>query len=189
MLTQNYTGIDYSKGMIKACRKKFKSLEFIHCDAGNMNIFNDNSFDFVLFTFNGIDCMSHEKRIKILKEIYRVLNFNGVFVFSSHNLDDRKHIRAFNRFDINIYNNLKNFISYMKVRKHEIQKKNHAIYSDPLGGFGTLTYFIRKADQVVQLKRCGFSDVKILDCECRFVEPDSIQKDGKWFWYICKKQK
>jgi len=187
-LTQNYTGIDYSEGMIKACKNKFESLKFIHCDASDMAVFDDESFDFVLFTFNGIDCMSHEKRIKTLKEIYRVLKYNGVFAFSSHNLDDRKHVAAYNIFDINILDNIRNIRSYLKVRKHQVYGETYSILSDPLAGFGHLTYFIRKPDQVMQLKRCGFGDVEILNCKCQFTEIESRERDSKWFYYICKKR-
>jgi len=188
-LTQDYVGIDYSEGMIKACQEKFKSLKFIHCDASDLAVFDDESFDFVLFTFNGIDCMSHEKRIKILREIHRILKYGGVFAFSSHNLDDRRHVTAFNIFDINIFNNIRNIHSYLKVRKHQIRTETYAILSDPLGGFGALTYFIRKSAQVMQLKQNGFSDVEILNCKCQFTEINSTERDSKWFWYICKKQK
>ncbi|MDM8542630.1 class I SAM-dependent methyltransferase [Desulfococcaceae bacterium HSG9] len=188
-LAQDYIGIDYSVRMIKACKEKFESLKFIHCDASDMTIFNDQSFDFVLFTFNGIDCMSHEKRIKTLKEINRILKYDGIFVFSSHNLDDRRHVTAYNIFDINVFNNIQNILSYLKVRKHQIRTETYAILSDPLAGYGHLTYFIRKPDQVIQLKQSDFSDVEILNCKCRFTEIASLERDSKWFWYICKKQK
>jgi len=188
-LTQDYIGIDYSEGMIKACKKKFESLKFVHCDASDMTVFDDESFDFVFFTFNGIDCMSHEKRMKILREIHRILQYDGVFAFSSHNLDDRRHVTAFNIFDINIFNNIKNILSYLKTRKHQIRTETYAILSDPLDGFGQLTYFIRKPDQVMQLKQNGFGDVEILNCKCQFTESESAERDSKWFWYICKKQK
>ncbi len=95
-LTKDYTGIDYSQGMVNACQETFSTLKFRHCDASDMRIFDDESFDFVLFAFNGIDCISHEKRINALKEIYRVLKYDGVFAFSTHNLDDRRLVTAFN---------------------------------------------------------------------------------------------
>ena len=188
-LTQDYIGIDYSAEMIKACKEKFESTKFIHGDASDMTVFSDESFDFAFFTFNGIDCMSNEKRVKILIEVYRVLKCDGVFAFSSHNLDDTRHVTAYDMFDINILNNIRNIRSYLKVRKHQVRAKTYAILSDPLAGYGHLTYFIRKSDQVMQLKHSGFSDIEILNCKCQFTEIEPIERDSKWFWYICKKKK
>ena len=47
--------------------KKFqdypKKISFLTADARTMKDFKNNSFDFVLFSFNGIDYMDHEERI------------------------------------------------------------------------------------------------------------------------------
>ncbi len=94
----------------------------MHCDASDMAVFDNACFDFVLFTFNGIDGMSHEKRIKTLKEIFRVLKYDGVFAFSTHNLDDRRHVTMYNKYDMNILNNIRNIRSYLKVRMTRLQR-------------------------------------------------------------------
>jgi ubiquinone/menaquinone biosynthesis C-methylase UbiE len=188
-LTQDYTGTDYSEKMIEACQEQFETLKFVHCDASDMSVFNDNKYDFVLFSFNGIDCMSHGKRMKTLEEIYRVLKHDGVFAFSTHNLDDRRHVTAYDIFDINILRNIRNICSYLKVRKHQFRTETYAILSDPLAGFGHLTYFIRKSDQVKQLKDIGFRDVEILNRKYQFTEIDSLERDSNCFYYICKKRK
>ncbi len=87
-LVKSYTGADYSPGMISECRKKFGNrFDFIECDARHMSCFESNSFDFVLFSFNGIDSFGQDDRSAALKEIRRVLVNGGYFCFSSHNLD------------------------------------------------------------------------------------------------------
>ncbi|MCJ7471791.1 MAG: class I SAM-dependent methyltransferase [Actinobacteria bacterium] len=87
-LALNYTGADYAHAMINACIEKYgDDYYFITCDARDMEELSDNSFDFVLFSFNGIDSFSHEDRISALKEIHRVLRPGGYFCFSSHNLN------------------------------------------------------------------------------------------------------
>ena len=54
-------------------------------DASNLGL-KDNSFDVVIFSFNGIDYIyPYIKRLAALKEIRRVLKTNGLFIFSSHN--------------------------------------------------------------------------------------------------------
>ena len=87
-LVLNYTGADYAPAMVNACIEKYgDDYFFITCDARDMEELSDNSFDFVLFSFNGIDSFSHEDRVSSLKEIHRVLRPGGYYCFSSHNLN------------------------------------------------------------------------------------------------------
>ncbi|MES0341001.1 MAG: class I SAM-dependent methyltransferase [Candidatus Humimicrobiaceae bacterium] len=87
-LALNYTGADYAPAMVNACIEKYgDDYFFITCDARDMEELSDNSFDFVLFSFNGIDSFSHEDRVSSLKEIHRVLRPGGYYCFSSHNLN------------------------------------------------------------------------------------------------------
>jgi len=81
-----YVGIDYSQAMVEACKKRFPSLEFRHCDARELSQFGDDEFDAVVFSFNGIDVITDDAgRARCLKEIARVLKPGGIYVFSSHN--------------------------------------------------------------------------------------------------------
>ncbi len=78
-------GIDISKEMIGQAKKNFKDIPFLVMSACDLK-FKDNYFDNILFSLNGIDYIfPKQKRLKALKEIYRVLKPNGVFIFSSHN--------------------------------------------------------------------------------------------------------
>ena len=80
-LSKEYTGIDYSFDMIKSCKKIFKDVRLIHGDVRNMGIFEDEMFNFVLFSYNGLDSVCHEDRIRGLNEIHRMLKQDGLFVF------------------------------------------------------------------------------------------------------------
>jgi ubiquinone/menaquinone biosynthesis C-methylase UbiE len=89
-IVKAYEGIDYSEEMIAVCNKRFQkysnNISFQVCDARFMNIFKDNTFDFILFSFNGIDVISHNDRLKVFKEIHRVGKPGSYFCFSTHNL-------------------------------------------------------------------------------------------------------
>ena len=89
-LAGEYTGIDYSAELIAACQRRFsgrpQSMSLEVGDARSMNQFADNSFDFILFSFNGIDYVSHSERLQVLQEIRRVGKPGCYFFFSSHNL-------------------------------------------------------------------------------------------------------
>ncbi len=96
---QNIVGLDLSEDMIFAAKqinkiKKYK-IEFVQGDATNLD-FNDNSFDYVLFSFNGIMQIPHKKnRIKALKEIRRILKYNGIFIFTTHDRNKEKEFKEF----------------------------------------------------------------------------------------------
>ena len=81
-----YLGIDFSKKMIEACRKKYPSADFSQENASDLGALSDSSFDFVVFTFNGISTIpTDEGRMQCLKEVYRVLRPEGIFIFSIAN--------------------------------------------------------------------------------------------------------
>lgn len=81
-----YLGIDYAAGMVAACRAKFPGTEFAEADATDLAFIPDNSFDFTVFSLNGIDCIPTDTgRIACLKELRRVTRADGVIVASSHN--------------------------------------------------------------------------------------------------------
>jgi ubiquinone/menaquinone biosynthesis C-methylase UbiE len=105
-VASRYVGVDYSEAMIHACRRRFPNFNFFLADASDLSVFENASFDAVVFSYNGLDSVvPEEKRGRCLRECWRVLRADGVLVFSSHNprsillrVDwDRKRLRAFAR--------------------------------------------------------------------------------------------
>jgi len=105
-MASRYVGIDYSEAMVQACKKKFPHLDFRLADASDLSSFEDQSFDAIVFSFNGIDSViPYEKRLRCLRECWRVLRQQGVFIFSAHNPRslvvrmawDRGRLKAFAR--------------------------------------------------------------------------------------------
>lgn len=78
-------GVDLSQALIEAAEEKYPDVDFKVMDAGKLD-FPDNSFDVVVFSYNGL-CYVHpeEKRITAIKEVNRVLKKDGIFIFSSFN--------------------------------------------------------------------------------------------------------
>jgi SAM-dependent methyltransferase len=71
---------------VAACRQKFPKQEFAEGDATNLSFIPDGSFDFTIFSFNGIDYIpSNEARLECLREMRRVTRNEGYVVVSSHN--------------------------------------------------------------------------------------------------------
>lgn len=87
-MVNSYIGADYAPNMIAQCRKKYKNKKIFEVlDVRNMDKFSNDMFDFVLFSYNGIDSFGIKDREAALKEIKRVLKNNGYFSFSSHNIN------------------------------------------------------------------------------------------------------
>ena len=79
-------GTDISKSLIRAARDRFPSLHFHVGDAAYLE-FVDESFDVVVFSANGLDCLYPiEQRHRAIQEVYRVLRQGGPFLLSHHNL-------------------------------------------------------------------------------------------------------
>jgi ubiquinone/menaquinone biosynthesis C-methylase UbiE len=81
-----YIGVDYAAAMVKSCQRKFPNLEFRIADAADLSMFEDESFDAIVFAFNGIDYVSPaDARRRCFQHIHRVLKAKGYVIFSSHN--------------------------------------------------------------------------------------------------------
>jgi len=159
-LAKEYIGIDYSSSMIEACRIKFPKYRLEVADARNLNIFEDSYFDFVLFSFNGIDAVDHEDRITILHEIRRIIRKGGYFCFSTLNLRSRRLRPPFTFYrnpflmSFGVYN----FLLNSNMRKN--RKQEHELVFLKYRDFLTRLYFISPSEQLKQLKETGFSNTK-----------------------------
>jgi len=194
---ENYFATDQSDKMIRFCENRFGETnhrKFQVCDARKMECFQTSSFDFIFFSFNGIDCVNHEGRIEILKEIHRLLNPNGKFAFSSHNLFNIPRL-----FSIQFPKNPLNFIPEIRRWKQinkenpsvsELYGLNYAIIKDGDLDFSTKYYYIHPAYQILQLKETGFNKIRILSLDSgKELLENTFWKNikDKWLYYICEK--
>jgi len=91
---KNIFGIDLTPVMIEEARKNTAregaEIEFQVDDACNLSL-KDQSFDCALFSFNGImQIPRNENRLRAFKEICRVLKKGGVFIFTTHDRNDKE---------------------------------------------------------------------------------------------------
>ena len=191
-LTSDYTGVDYVPEFVERVKTKYESGKFLCGDARNLKEFADETFDFVLFSYNGIDAVSHEDRLKILKEIYRVLKTGGTFMFSSHNRDYRYFKKPYWLIEPRINVALvKNVLSYafflprhLRMKKHEISVDEYAIVNDSDHRFSLLLYYIGINRQVEQLEKIGFSDIEAYNAHGESVNTDT---ESFWIYYLANK--
>lgn len=158
-LARRYVGVDYSTAMIDASRARFPDLDLRVCDARDLSMFADASFDAVCMFGSAIDDVAPVEREIVMAEVRRVLLPGGVFLFSSHNLDTTfepawapRRIRRGARYMRGLLNRTRN-------RRREVHGDDWAVINDQTNDFGVLTFYIRKERQLRLLAESGFHDV------------------------------
>lgn len=170
-LVRVYVGMDYAPSMVAECERRFGvepgKREFRTADARDLRDFADDSFDFVLFSYNGIDYISHEERIRALAEIARVLRPGGTFVMSAHNLAALPALFSIRRgLSLHPLNTLRHLAFQFRLRRavpaalrRELQTRPWAVVNDGAHGFRVETYYLRPSEQVRQLS-LAFRDIE-----------------------------
>ena len=199
-LVEEYIGIDYSSEMVAACQKRFRKLNhpmtFEVGDARDLSQFDNNSFDFILFSFNGIDYVSHDDRIKILQEIKRVGKQGCYFFFSSHNLQALENELTWQKQiganPLKTYENLVMLglfrLFNRSINRQILKKSNYLIVRDESHNFRLETYYIRAEQQIRQLSK-GFSHVEIYPWQSTeqvlALDAAAMRRD-LWLYYLCR---
>jgi len=204
-LTKEYVGVDYSENMIKMCRERFRKyprkISFEIADARALKSFEDDYFDFVLFSFNGIDYMNHKDRLTALREIHRVTKNEGYFCFSTHNLNSAWKFYSFAssrnplKLEREAYRlllmRLFNKNNWKQLRK-ALATKKYVIFNDGANNFRLKTYYIQPTEQIKQLTCSGFAGVKIYGLlDGREIEnPSNLRNTiDSWLYYLCNNRK
>lgn len=195
-LVKEYVGIDYSQKMIDACRRRFPKMAnncFRLGDARWMS-FPADQFDFVLFSYNGIDYVSTADRAKILTEARRVIRPGGYFFFSTHNLNTEIE----DAFAIDASMSLKRmavltwrrlfFRCLNRNWRRDRGNAEHMIINDGAHGFRLKTFYIRPQEQTRRLQDAGFTDIEVLGHDGRRLQRESElhQACDSWLHYLCR---
>lgn len=167
---KEYIGLDYSMNFVTSVKKQFTSADIRLMDARDLSAFPDNTFDFINFSFNGIDYVDLEGRIRILNEVYRVLKPNGVFFFSTHN----KSHSTFNKLPWfsdtnNLITNIKTAIKLLPYlpkhylrKKEEVFREDFSIINDSAHNFDLMTFYTTPEFLIQQLRNSRFSNIVLM---------------------------
>ena len=200
LFSADYTGVDYSEKMIAFCRQKFTNLPLFVCDARNMSCFGAERFSTVIFGYNGIDDeVDSNDRLLILREIHRVLKHNGLFIFSSHNLDWESIPTCFREglsFRGGVFKSIKSNLVRLWVYasgianwcRIRILHKKQAIFLEyeASPGVALPVYYISQPAQISQLQSAGFREVKAISADGESLDDHNRVKHFMVF-YIARK--
>lgn len=196
---KSYVGIDYSKAMVERCRALFPGVDVRLGDATRMEMFEHDRFDVVVFSFNGIDHVVLEDRLRILKEIHRVLRPSGAFIFSTHNLDrPRMSPFALPRLGPSAHRggsirgvahrlarHGRHVLNYLRNRRYEVRDADHALLVDIAYDFRLLVYHTTVEAQIRQLEASGFGDVEVVDVKGNDLRPGQRCEDP-WISFLAR---
>ncbi len=202
-ISARYTGVDYTEKLLALARAKFPATDLRWMDARDMSAFADASFSLVVFSFNGIDCVSYADREQILREMYRVLKPGGLALFSSHNQDGpgcgQTLWALMPRFTFNpaklAWRTLRTLrtlplASYNYVRHSRLNQRfdGYSVMNAAAHRFAIVIVYTTIAEQRRQLAQTGF------DLEAVFSSKDGRQLDASdetddtwWFHFVARK--
>lgn len=191
-ITDDYTGIDYVLEFVEVLKTKFPNLRFACADARTLAGLDDASYDFVLFSYNGLDCVDDKGRRQVISAVRRVLRPGGLFMFSTHNRD----YKYFNKlpwqrkivFDksylIFTLHCLYHLPTHFKMKRFEVHDRDFAILNDGDHRFSLLLYYISIGKQKEQLEAAGFERIEAFNEAGELVDQDS---ESHWNHYLARK--
>lgn len=196
-LVYEYVGSDYAENMVEACIKRFPNAgartRFEVIDATDMKSVPNAYYDFILFSYNGIDCIAPEDRDKAFREIQRVGKPGSLFAFSSHNL-----LYIPKMYRLKWYSRWKDFLYQfyriaMLLRYNglpgKFAGKKQAIFRDGAEHFSLSFLYSTPEHQVWQLQRLGFKNIRAFSLKTG-AEIDSSRLNAMhhdaWVYYLCE---
>jgi ubiquinone/menaquinone biosynthesis C-methylase UbiE len=187
-LANRYVGVDVAPAMVTAAREQHPGVDFRVGDASDLSDFADESFDLLVFSFNGIDYLHPIKdRNRCLGECRRVLRPSGVFILSSHNarmmlpvldLRDIGPLRRFRRIGGWLYRTPE--LVWRRARCSTFWT-GHGYVLDPVLG-GLTTYEATPVHLAAELGAAGFNLLATVPSTHPRTHPRLLVP---WYYYAC----
>ncbi len=199
-LVRRYVGVDYSARMIEAARRRLggePGVELVVGDARDLTPI-EGEFDFILFSFNGIDAVSAEDRLRVLDQVRSKLRPGGFFLFSTHSLGtlpfDTRRIPSPHFAGSRLYRAyawLDGFRYARRIREINqgldlaaARSRGWDVIPSMAHNFSIRDYYVDPEYQVEQLREHGLEVVAVFDPEGAEVTLPHPSRDP-WFDYLC----
>jgi ubiquinone/menaquinone biosynthesis C-methylase UbiE len=199
----SYVGLDYTPAMVTICRRKFPGVPFYVADARDLSAFDSESFQLVVFSYNGLDAVDLAGRRKVLAEVNRVLKPGGAFFFSTFNRAGPDFTGHF-RFNRGVHWNgsvlglvtqagrfavssAVGFVRRLQNLKFERDEGGHGILLHSAHDFGVLVYATTAAEVRSQLAFAGFDEPRIISSSDGAVREGELKSSDVYVHVIARK--
>ena len=200
-LGSDYLGVDYLPEMVEACRAKHPDARIELGDARALDGVPSVQFGLVCFSFNGIDAVDHEGRLRVLAEMRRVVRGDGVVVFSTLNLDGpafrerpwslrvaptRHPLRLAARVAGAVSTMPLDLARWSRLRAHAVEGPGWAVAPLSAHHYGVLAHFTTLQRQLDELEDAGLGgDVTFFESERgERIEPGADTSRIGWFHVV-----
>jgi len=194
-----YVGIDYAEEMVRRASAIIPpspdvTLKFL--DARDLSEFAARPFDFVFFSMNGLDSVSHEDRERIIREVRKIVKPTGFFCFSSHTILGFKPDPAVRPFRLT--DPVRSGYYFWKDSRHRsrmrtthrglnvaaLRKRDWEVLKTGDHNFAIDIYHVNPVFQIERLRQMGFSIEALYDPDG--ATPDPATTTADWLYYLCR---
>jgi len=191
-LTRRYEGVDRSSVMVQHLAHEMPDLSIHQADFHDMNLFEDESFDFILASDNIIDALSHDVRMRALHEAARVLRPGGILAFSSHNIHHKiafshprlQRCRNPARLAYNFVEYVRCWWNYVQVAPLRKVTSEYALLNDPGNYYSTLHYYAARPAIDSQLMSAGLQLIEVFDSLGQPISSDQDDSANPTLLYV-----
>lgn len=202
-LSSDYRALDYLPSMVEASRQRHPGVTVELGDARSLERYPARHFGLVNFSFNGIDAVGAADRRRVFRAVRRVLAPEGMFLFSTLNLDGPSYrerpwkLRFWpSRNPLSHGRNLvrqiagfpSDFTNWLKIRATGEHGPGFAIAPLSAHHYGVLVHFTTLARQLEELTAEGFRGDPVV-FESRKGRRISVSDDSRcvdWFHVVAR---
>ena len=197
---RSYRALDLSAAMVEACRARYPGVAVEVGDARTLAGHGGETYDLVLFSFNGIDDMDHDDRSRVFAAVRRVLRPGGAFVYSSHNLRSlggqfpplsmqriapsinpaRLAVRTLRTAAANV----RRLRNRRRLAGEQRLGEGYAIVNNGDYDYALLTVYVDPDHECATLASAGFTRIATFDLQGR---RNPAAPDDPWVYYVARK--
>lgn len=194
-LSHRYECLDYSPAMVQFLRSTMPDISTRLADMRDLSMFAPESFDFVLATACVISAVSHEDRLRVLRQVQRVLRPRGLFVFSAHN---RRYRHALSAPRLQLARNpvrqaqytaayVRSLLNHARLQGHRRVERDYALLNDSGHDYACLHYYIDRDRQQQQLQDAGFTLLETYDRTGHVLQAGESDAEHAHLMYVAQR--
>jgi SAM-dependent methyltransferase len=193
-LAGRYVCMDYAPEMVEVVRASWPDVDVRLADMRDLSGCPEGAFEFVFGPNNVLDAVSHEDRLRTLREVRHVLSAGGVFAFSSHNRRYEEAGRGprlpYSRNPVTqlvlIARYIRQLRNHRRVRGQRSLGQDYAVLDDIGHDYTVLHYYVDRQAQRRQLEDAGFELLDIFDVAGKRLSEGGRETSSPYMMYVAR---